>query len=149
MLSPSIECERARRAASLAADGEISELERASLHAHLAACPACAAYAAGVDGLTASLRAAPLELPARPLFEAAPTRRRVAQRRIVRVAAAAAAVVAALGAGHYAGSLSSPSNGQHVSRAAIAATQEPYREQTILALLGRPASWPHGRTQAV
>jgi hypothetical protein len=67
-------CSRARFWASLRVDGELSELERALLDAHLGRCVNCRAYAEGVVGATAALRNAPLavaipiviDLPARP-----------------------------------------------------------------------------------
>ena len=67
-------CSRARFWASLRVDGELSELEGALLDAHLGRCSDCRAYAAGVVGVTAALRNAPLvvatpialDLPARP-----------------------------------------------------------------------------------
>jgi predicted anti-sigma-YlaC factor YlaD len=65
-------CDRAREAASLALDGELSQLERALLGRHLDRCPACAAFSADVSALTQELRAAevvrlerPIELPLR------------------------------------------------------------------------------------
>lgn len=65
-------CDRAREAASLVLDGELSQLERALLERHLERCPACAEFAADVSALTRELRAAevirlerPIELPMR------------------------------------------------------------------------------------
>src|SRR4051812_41326885 len=142
MFVPSIHCERARRAASLAADGEISELERASLQAHLAACPACTAYAVSLADLTRTLRTAPLLEPERPVF--VPQARRPLRRsRVLQASAAAAAIVAALGLGRLAGGLTSPGSERSAAPASIASTQEPYKEQTLLALLGRTAERPH------
>jgi predicted anti-sigma-YlaC factor YlaD len=56
-------CERAHTWISLRLDGELSELERALLDAHLAHCGDCRAAAAGVEGLTRAMRAAPLASP--------------------------------------------------------------------------------------
>lgn len=148
MLVPSIQCERARRAASLAADGEISELESASLQAHLSTCPACAAYAMSLAELTRSLRTAPLVEPEWPVF-VPQSRQPLRRSRVLQVGAAAVAVVAALGLGRLAGALTSPGSESRAAPAAVASTQAPYKEQTILALLGRTAERPHGRTQAV
>jgi predicted anti-sigma-YlaC factor YlaD len=62
-------CERARAWVSLRLDGELSELERALLDAHLAGCGDCRAAATGVEGQTRAMRAAPLEpLPATPVL---------------------------------------------------------------------------------
>jgi anti-sigma factor RsiW len=144
MTGQSLQCERARVWASLAADDEISELELASLHAHLAVCPSCAASAAQVDGLVRELRSAPHVEPERVLFRPMPSRwTRV---RGLQLAAAAAAVVLSLGLGRLAGSLTSPAGPKGPARSAVAATQEPYVEQTMLALLGRKADrTPRGR----
>jgi anti-sigma factor RsiW len=59
-------CERARTWASLRLDGELSELERALLDAHLGRCPGCRAAVAGLDELTRAMRTSPLESPATP-----------------------------------------------------------------------------------
>jgi anti-sigma factor RsiW len=142
MTDSSAHCDRARLWASLAVDGEISELERASLAAHVAACPECAAYAAELGGLVTALRSAPAVEPGRSLFQRHPYR--YTRVRAIQVVASAAAVVAAVGLGHFAASLTSPGGGTP-SRSAIVATQEPYAEQSLLALLGRPAERRHGR----
>jgi anti-sigma factor RsiW len=98
------ECEHARSWVSLALDGELSEIEQASLRAHLGSCAACACFERDLDALTMELRAAP---PARPAVEVMlPRRRRVAVRALP-IGAAAAAVVLAAGLGSLAGSLSS------------------------------------------
>lgn len=56
-----VACERVRGQVSLEVDGELSQLERAMLAAHLARCSACRAYAADVKAFTRALRAAPME----------------------------------------------------------------------------------------
>ena len=66
MIRP-LDCERARAHASLRLDGQLSELGSARLDAHLTGCAACRAYAAGIAGVTAELRAAPLEQPLRQI----------------------------------------------------------------------------------
>ena len=98
------ECERARLWVSLALDGELSEIERVSLRAHVERCAACAAFEHDVDALTMELRSAPPERPATPI---ALPRRRSKAVRVLQVGAAAAAVVLAAGLGSLAGSLSS------------------------------------------
>ncbi|HEV7133995.1 MAG TPA: zf-HC2 domain-containing protein [Gaiellaceae bacterium] len=101
------ECERAHALASLALDGELTEVEQARLRAHVAHCVACAGFARDVDVLTRELRAAPLT---RPAVVGMPKRRRSTGMRSFQVLAAAAAVVCAAGLGSLAGSLhSSPS----------------------------------------
>lgn len=85
-------CEHARLRASLALDGELTELERHGLDAHLDVCASCAAFARHIGAVTGGLRAAPLER-----FSAAlrlhPARRRRHQRRLREVTSAAAALV--------------------------------------------------------
>lgn len=96
MAIPPRSCERARAWVSLLLDDELSELEGAMLHAHVARCPACAAYHAQTVAFTQALRLAPFEpLPA-PV--ALPPRRRSAVR-FAQVGAAAAIVAVAAGLG--------------------------------------------------
>ena len=52
-------CDRARQWASTAVDGELSTFERALLSDHLERCEACRDFSRDVNGLTATLRAAP------------------------------------------------------------------------------------------
>jgi anti-sigma factor RsiW len=56
-------CRRTREYVSLHLDSELSELEEALLNSHLARCPACAAYAQGVEAFTSALRGTPLAEP--------------------------------------------------------------------------------------
>jgi hypothetical protein len=88
-------CERARTWASLGLDGELSELERSLLRAHLDRCASCSAFAREVGAVTEALRAAPLEALERPI--ALPQRRRFAFRPVEAAAAAAIAVVGMAG----------------------------------------------------
>ena len=53
-------CERARAWVSLALDGELSELERRLLDAHVGRCAACDAFAAELEGVVEGLRSTPL-----------------------------------------------------------------------------------------
>src|ERR671917_2782511 len=89
-------CERARMWASLQLDGELSELERALLDAHLARCEACSVYVREVRAATRGLRAAELERPAHPIT--LPSRRRLVRPFQVTAAAALLAVAVGLGA---------------------------------------------------
>jgi len=91
-------CERARQWISLAVDGELSELERATLARHLARCPGCREVETEVAALARLLRAAPPAAPARPLAVGRPRPRAVALLRrggLVLAGAAAAAALAA------------------------------------------------------
>jgi predicted anti-sigma-YlaC factor YlaD len=87
-------CDRAREAASLRLDGELSQLEGALLDRHLARCPECAAFAADTAAFTHALRRAEPVAPETPLQ--IPLRRR-GVRDVVRASGAwtAAASVAA------------------------------------------------------
>ena len=69
-------CERAGQWISLRLDGELSELEEATLDRHLEGCAACSAVAAELTGLTRLLRSAPLLEVERELTEVEPRRRR-------------------------------------------------------------------------
>jgi predicted anti-sigma-YlaC factor YlaD len=86
-------CERARAWASLRLDGELSELERALLAAHVRRCDVCRAYEESVSAAVLVLRAQPLEQIERPV--AGPARRRTLVRplALARVAAVVAAVI--------------------------------------------------------
>jgi len=99
-------CERARTWVSLSLDGELSELERRLLEAHLGRCAACASFATEVECVVRELRSAPLEPATGTLTSVTWRRRQVAPAvriagRIGAVAAAAAAGIAmfSLGAG--------------------------------------------------
>ena len=89
-------CERARTWAALAPDGELSELERKLLDAHLQRCGACGYFAVEVAAVAAELRAAALTPLPRPLTVPI-WRRRPVYSRFRAVGAAAAVAVMALG----------------------------------------------------
>jgi predicted anti-sigma-YlaC factor YlaD len=99
----SMECERARRWASLELDGELSQVEQALLRAHVGCCAACAGFARDLDGLTQELRTAPLPRPRLSMS----VRRRNTGMRGLQLGAAAAAILIAAGLGSLAGSLTS------------------------------------------
>ncbi len=89
-------CDRARAWAALAPDGELSELERKLLDAHVVRCGACSRFAVHVAALTGELRAAALQPLPRPVSIPAWRRRHVYARARL-VGAAAAVAVMALG----------------------------------------------------
>lgn len=131
-------CERTREQVSLSLDGELSELERRLLDAHLARCAACSAYADGVIAFTEALRAAPLEALPGPIVVRRP--RRVLLGRL-QVAAAAALAFLAVG---IAGQLSASSERPALSRFDDAPNLSPprsvlEREQEILRVV-RPGT---------
>jgi len=97
-----MECDRTRAQVSLALDGELSQVERALLRAHVGRCTECAAYARDLDGLTQELRSAPLQ---RPRGRVPARRRRLGARRL-QLGLVAAVVAIAAGLGSLAGSLS-------------------------------------------
>lgn len=89
------DCERARQWASTDVDGELSAFEQVVLESHLADCPSCREFRAGISGLAHALRVAPHERLERPV-EIARRRRRLG----LRLAPAAAAMaIAAVGLG--------------------------------------------------
>ena len=91
----SLKCERARVTAALAPDAELAELERGLLDAHLARCPECSAFAAGVEAATAAVRSAELVPLAYPIHVSALRRRAFVHVR--NVAATAAVALMAFG----------------------------------------------------
>jgi ferric-dicitrate binding protein FerR (iron transport regulator) len=86
------ECARAAEWVSLRLDRQLSDFEEVLLEAHLARCPDCKALAARMIGLTAALRATPLERPAFAFEAPRRTRGRTAALRAVSAAAAVAVV---------------------------------------------------------
>jgi hypothetical protein len=82
-------CDRVRSQISLELDGELSQLERAMVAAHVVRCGGCRAFRSGVTSVTRELRAAPLEQPP----ACVPVRR---PRRLASVARFQAGVAAAM-----------------------------------------------------
>ena len=89
-------CERVRTQVSAELDGELSEIERRMLAAHLLSCPACRAYEADVVSFTTKLRSAPLETIGLPINIHRHRPRRIALAR-VHVGLAAALAIAVMG----------------------------------------------------
>jgi anti-sigma factor RsiW len=92
---PSVICDRVRSQVSLELDGELSQLERAMVAAHLERCPECRAYESEVTAFTGLLRQAPLKEMERPVVVRKPHRTIAAR---LQAGVAAAVAVAALGA---------------------------------------------------
>jgi len=89
-------CDRARAWAALAPDGELSEIERKLLGAHLARCQTCEAFAADVAAVAEALtreRLTPLSHPISMVW----WRRRTGYARIRALGAVAAVALMAIG----------------------------------------------------
>jgi predicted anti-sigma-YlaC factor YlaD len=96
---PSTDCERARALVSAWLDGELSELGRARLDAHVAECDVCREYRRSAQHTTRLLRSAALEEVRVPIILPRPRHRlaRIAQTGSAAAAAAAVAVIALTG----------------------------------------------------
>lgn len=90
----SVVCERVCEQVSLGLDGELSQLERRMVAAHLERCADCRAFEERVRTFTEDLRAVPLELLQRPVVI---RRSRRASFTGAQVGVAAALAIAALG----------------------------------------------------
>jgi len=99
-------CDQIRELYSASLDGELSELDSARLHAHLATCTGCSAYAATTATAAQIVRHTPLE---RPTFPVVIPARRVAVARKLKVVAAAAAVTVTIGLSVAIGTIGGPS----------------------------------------
>ena len=91
-LAPTVVCERVRAQVSLELDGELSQLERRMVSAHLSRCAECRIFADGTSSFTRALREAPLERFERPIAVRQLRRPAVLGRFQVGVAAAVAMV---------------------------------------------------------
>jgi predicted anti-sigma-YlaC factor YlaD len=85
---------RAREAASLRLDGELSEFDAVRLGLHLRDCAACRGYAREIEAVTLELRSAPLEQPRGEIFVLRP--KRVPAMRMQAAAVAAVGIIAAV-----------------------------------------------------
>jgi predicted anti-sigma-YlaC factor YlaD len=85
------DCERIRGVISASLDGEVSEVERVTADAHLAACGECRAYEANLAETSRLLRATPLEELSFPIVLPS---HRLRLARTMQLGAAAAAVAA-------------------------------------------------------
>lgn len=124
-------CDRARTWAALAPDGELAELERKLLEAHVRRCSACARFAVEVAALAAELRAAALQPLPRPV--SVPLwRRRPAYARVRAVGAAAAVAMMALGIASRAPLAPSESDSFKVPQVTNFANRAPEREVELI-----------------
>jgi predicted anti-sigma-YlaC factor YlaD len=96
---PSTDCERTRALVSAWLDGELSELGRARLDAHVAECDVCREYRRSAQHTTRLLRSTPFEELRVPIVLPRPRHRlaRIAQAGSAAAAAAAVAVIALAG----------------------------------------------------
>ena len=126
-------CERARSWAALAPDGELSELERKLLAAHLSRCAACSSFAVEVAAVAADLRASALEPLPRPV--SIPTwRRRPVYARFRGAAAAAAVAVMALGIASRAPLATSERESLQLPRVVDFSGADAVEQQTVLSV---------------
>ncbi len=124
-------CERARGWAALMPDGELSELERKLLGAHVQRCAACAHFALDVAAVAAELRAAALQPLPRPV--SVPIwRRRPVYARVRAVGAAAAVAVMALGIASRAPLAPSDRDSVELPRVTNFANKAPEREVELI-----------------
>jgi predicted anti-sigma-YlaC factor YlaD len=134
-INGSVICDRVRAQVSLEVDGELSQLERRMLRAHLDRCEDCSTFSAEVQGFTREIRSAPLEPVGRPV--AIPRLRRPSFAR-VQVAAVAAVFVAAAGIAGQLGALPEVSDGigSEASRVQFQTRADLERELAIIELVG-------------
>jgi predicted anti-sigma-YlaC factor YlaD len=125
-------CERARTWAALAPDGELSELERKLLDAHVQRCAACAYFAVEVAAVASELRAAALQPLPRPLVVPI-WRRRPVYARVRAVGAAAAVAVMALGVASRAPLSASDRESLDLPRVTNFANKTPLHEVELIA----------------
>jgi predicted anti-sigma-YlaC factor YlaD len=120
-------CDRIRELYSASLDGELSELDSARLHAHLASCAGCSAYAAATASASRLVRETPLEQPGFPIVVPG---RRLAVARKLQMAAAAAAVAVTVGLSAAVGTIGGPSTGSS-QRAALHSEKLRFPDQEL------------------
>jgi anti-sigma factor RsiW len=126
---PTNECDRLREQISSSLDGELSELERAGLGAHLARCSSCRAFAASAGETSRLLHAAPLEELDFPVVIPA---RRLAAAHKLQFAAAAAALVVTVGLSAALGTIGSAPRRHAAVSAGAPALRFPEQELRML-----------------
>jgi predicted anti-sigma-YlaC factor YlaD len=129
---------RAREAASLRLDGELSEFDAVRLGLHMQDCAACRAYAREIEAITLGLRSAPLERPQGETFVLRP--KRLPAMRMQAAAVAAVGVIAAVAGTSFAiGRVVGSENGGTTRTATAAADADSVRadstRQHVLAML--------------
>jgi predicted anti-sigma-YlaC factor YlaD len=136
-------CERAREWASLQLDGELSELERALLDAHLDRCDSCARFRLEAAATTSLLRGAEVEPVARPI--SLPRRARPGIRTF-QTGVAVALVVTAAGLGSLLGVLRSQpaqrAEAAHVSTVAFEDNANSLRQLRRAGLIAQSRTRP-------
>ena len=120
-------CDRIRELYSASLDGELSELDSARLHAHLASCAGCSTYAAATASASRLVRETPLEQPGFPIVIPG---RRLAVDRKLQMAAAAAAVAVTVGMSAAVATIGGPSSGSS-QRAASQSEQLRFPDQEL------------------
>jgi anti-sigma factor RsiW len=98
-MSSDCACRRARELISLQLDGELSELGRIRLAAHLDGCASCREFARGTEATALALRTSPLEQPTRQILL---PHRRQAKLRAVQASGVAAMLLVATAVGTFA-----------------------------------------------
>ncbi len=130
-------CARARFWASLRVDGELSELEGALLDAHLGRCADCREYAAGVAGVTETLRNAPLVALAPIVLEAPARPRRIVAGLVAASLVVLAAVVGGLVRGNVTPGASAPASLRNVAIVSTVETPDQLRRLRRTTLLNQ------------
>lgn len=128
----SVVCDRVRGQVSLDLDGELSQLERQMVAAHLGRCSECRTFAEGTALFTTALRDAPLERLEHPVVVRHPRRTAVLGRFQVGVAAGLAVV--AVGLASQLGSLNRQDSGSVAAADQFPTRVELDRELAIIEL---------------
>src|SRR5215208_3640579 len=128
----SVACDRVRAQISLELDGELSQLERAMVGAHVLRCAECYGFRARVRSFTRDLRAAPLLQPSADLQVRRPRRISTVARYQAGIAAAMALAIVGV-----ASEMATPEHGEGQFRALrVAHFQSQTELEHELALLG-------------
>ena len=141
------DCDRARLAVSLELDGELSQLDRAYLDAHVDHCTTCFAYRADLTATTSLIRQQPLEPTPQVtlVFERGPSRRQHVWR--FATSGVALVLVGLLAATQFSRAPSSQSHLRADTRSAGSAKElrQIYSEFRLVGRDGTSSSPPNGR----